>query len=211
MSLTLTVVAPSCAKGHYAMAQQELSQAIQDLGLTVDSVFVPWSKSRNAKQPTKDRYAVVGRDTRVTHPEDRSLNWQVTLKQDGRKVITTDYSAGIAHCPSYQAHKPGTCRWTNDAVADLITETETGKTARKHGLTGAPILPSSADVVYSLVSDASVLDNSGFDQWCGDYGYDPDSRKAETIYRACLDIALALRAAIGDSGLTRLRDAAQDY
>ena len=30
-------------------------------------------------------------------------------------------------------------------------------------------------------------------------------------YRACLDIALKLRAAIGEDGLAKLREAAQDY
>jgi hypothetical protein len=34
---------------------------------------------------------------------------------------------------------------------------------------------------------------------------------AEAIYNACIDIALKLRSAIGESGLSELREAFQDY
>jgi hypothetical protein len=32
--------------------------------------------------------------------------------------------------------------------------------------------------------DASALQSS-FEEWCGEYGYDVDSRKAEKIFRIC--------------------------
>lgn len=50
--------------------------------------------------------------------------------------------------------------------------------------------PTLADVVYSLASDASAADTArDFADFCADFGYDTDSRKAERTYRACLDIA----------------------
>lgn len=49
------------------------------------------------------------------------------------------------------------------------------------GLTGEP---TAADVVGCLLSDWSGWFNStGFEDWALDYGYDPDSRKAEATYR----------------------------
>ena len=48
-------------------------------------------------------------------------------------------------------------------------------------------------------------------EWAKDFGYDTDSRKAETTYRACLEIALQLRNGIGEAGFTRLQEASFDY
>jgi hypothetical protein len=44
--------------------------------------------------------------------------------------------------------------------------------------------PSAADVLDCLASDASGYDNAqSFEEWARDYGYDPDSRKAEKTYK----------------------------
>jgi hypothetical protein len=68
-----------------------------------------------------------------------------------------------------------------------------------------------ADVLASLVMDSSAIDYSTYEEWAGDCGHDPDSRKGEAIYRACLEIALKLRNGLGEAGLAALREAAQDY
>lgn len=180
------------------MAQEELQTAIAALGLTIKSEFVPFSRSRNAKP----------------HPKisDRSLNWKVTLLRNGREVLTTDYGAGIAHCPSY---KQGTMN-TYDAER-IVFETEHGyKAGQFSGHVGRapgskPLEPNTLDVIYSLTSDSDVLDCGTFEEWASNLGYNTDSRKAEAIYRACLEIALKLRNALGDEGLAQLRNAAQDY
>ena len=46
--------------------------------------------------------------------------------------------------------------------------------------------PELPDVLNSLALDASGYENArDFADFCGEYGYDTDSRKAEDIYRAC--------------------------
>lgn len=46
--------------------------------------------------------------------------------------------------------------------------------------------PAMVDVLDCLASDASGVESArGFEDWCGDFGYDTDSRKAEATYRAC--------------------------
>lgn len=188
--------------------QETLPECIARLGLSVTSKFVPFSKSRNAKE------------------SHRSLNWRVTVHfnnpdygpnwQDA--VVSTDYSAGIAHCPAYKA----TTRVAGGANSMLRSEaikheTENGRKARFaiYGLAalqnGAPILPDSADVIYSLILDSDVLEYSSFEEWASSFGYDPDSRNAESIYRACLEIALQLRNGLPKTVLDALRAAAQDY
>lgn len=43
--------------------------------------------------------------------------------------------------------------------------------------------PTVADVLNCLASDSAGLENAqGFEDWCADYGYDTDSRKAERTY-----------------------------
>lgn len=168
--------------------------------ISIKSDFVPFSQSRNAPK------------TRNVDPSKRSLNWRVTFQVRARDVFTTDYSAGIAHCPSY---KQG-ARWTMDYSDLIIFETEQGHTARRMaGISwtskGKPIHPDPLDVLHSLLSDSDVLEHATFEDWAAELGYDTDSRNAESIYRACLSIALQFRAAIGEEVMRELRELFQDY
>lgn len=45
--------------------------------------------------------------------------------------------------------------------------------------------PTDKDVLPCLISDYSVLGES-FEDFCGNFGYDEDSRKAEKVYNQCL-------------------------
>jgi hypothetical protein len=45
--------------------------------------------------------------------------------------------------------------------------------------------PTAEDVLDCLASDAVGWNNAeGFEDWCGEYGYDTDSRRAERTYNA---------------------------
>lgn len=178
--------------------QETLPECIARLGLSVTSKFVPFSKSRNAKESY------------------RSLNWRVTVHFNNPDhgpnwqgaVVSTDYSAGIAHCPAYKASAKVYGGANSVMRSEAIErETEIGRKAQN----GAPILPDSADVIYSLILDSDVLEYSSFEEWASSFGYDPDSRNAESIYRACLEIALQLRNGLPKTVLDALRAAAQDY
>jgi hypothetical protein len=48
-----------------------------------------------------------------------------------------------------------------------------------------------------LLSDASAGEQS-FEEFCLEFGYDPDSRKAERIHKACEKTARELRRLLGD-------------
>ncbi len=172
------------------------------LGLTVDAVFVPFSQSRNKGEKSP------------------SLNWRVTVKRNGRDVLTCDYSAGMGHCPSYNRKAPAAWdrplrMWQPLACA---FECENGFALSPfHTWAGLradkarPILPDPLDVLYSLNSDRDALNYATFEDWAGTFGYDADSRSAELTYRACLEIGLKLRAAVGESGLVKLNEIFQDY
>lgn len=189
-------------------AAQRADAAIKDLGLSIGAQFVPFSKSRNA-EPREDGKVW------------RSLNWRVTLYKavttrggdaDTRAILTADYSAGEGHCPAAKASVAALGN-RNSVMRDkaIAYECETGRTADYGHIRGMVDAPLARDVLYSLVSDADVLDCGTFEEWAINLGYDPDSRKAESIYRACLEIALKLRNGIGEDGLAKLREAFQDY
>lgn len=188
---------------------QRIEACVQALGITMTTKFIPWSQSRNKgeKQP--------------------SLNWLVTIWRDSsspdrkrRPILTTDYGAGNGHCPSYKASVKRLGGTNSLMRSEAIKwECENGKAAWvMEGLNHIsaapgrkPLLPELHDVMHSLSIDADALDFSSFEEWAKDNGFDPDSRKAEATYRACLEIALKLRNALGEDGLRQLREACQDY
>jgi hypothetical protein len=173
-----------------------------DLLITYEAEFVPFSKSRNARPDPLAR--------------DLSLNWKVRLYRMGafrdKPVVEADYMQGIGHIPGYKLKMS----YTLDEWEALKYVCEHGETARlgsfgvAYGRRPLP-KPKFADVMYSLLSDAEAIDHANFDQWASDLGYDTDSRKAEQMYRACLEIGLKLRQLIGDTALAQLRELFQDY
>jgi hypothetical protein len=172
-------------------AAERIDAVARELGLTMTAVFVPWSQSRNKAEK---------------HP---SLNWTVTLHNYAgkRAVLTTDYGMGCGHCSAYKAsvrELGGHNSLMRDAALRAECEKGRGSDGKKHE-------PDLRDVLYSLMSDAGVLDSASFEDWASELGYDTDSRSAEATYRACLDIALKLRHALGETSLAKLREACEGY
>lgn len=177
----------------YKEAKTAFAAKLDALGLTIKSEFVPFSQSRNKAEKSP------------------SLNWRVTLQRNGADVLTTDYSAGCAHCPAYNsATGLKSSIYNMEAIAH---ECEHGfRVTRVGGLHSdrtSPLTPAAVDVVSSLMADADVIDYSCFEDWANEFGFDPDSRAAEKIYRACLEISLKLRAAIGNDALAELQELAR--
>ncbi|MDH3376214.1 MAG: hypothetical protein OEQ39_04500 [Gammaproteobacteria bacterium] len=58
--------------------------------------------------------------------------------------------------------------------------------------------PDLADVLNCLASDAAGYENAqDFEEWASEYGYDADSRKAETIYNNVNDLIGEMQAFLG--------------
>lgn len=64
------------------------------------------------------------------------------------------------------------------------------------------------DVLSSLCSDAAAADVT-FEDWCGDFGYDTDSRSAEGLYRMCAEQRPRLLSLLGKH-FDAVREAARD-
>lgn len=172
---------------------KNIKEVLDDMNITMETHFVPFpiSRNKNEKYP--------------------SLNWMVTILCNGKKVLTTDYMAGSAYCPSY------TQKQTYESKILVSEECKTGyrcfirsSSDFIHQNKRFPILPKIEDVMQSLVMDAEAFEYT-FEDWCGSFGYEEDSRKAEKIYNTCVENARQLIIKIGTDGLKKLQEAYQDY
>lgn len=60
--------------------------------------------------------------------------------------------------------------------------------------------PTEVEVLECLAGDAAGYENAGsFADWAADYGYDPDSRKAEKIYNTISGQIRALKKFLGNA------------
>ena len=60
--------------------------------------------------------------------------------------------------------------------------------------------PTASDLIYSVATDSNTL-NESFNEWCMENGYDTDSIKALSIYKACQTNANRLKKLISDENL----------
>lgn len=187
------------------LTNEQRLEVVRSLGLSIEAAFVPWSQSRNREE------------------KHRSLNWRVTVlvARGGAKpraILTTDYSAGIGHAPSYVSYfKTNFDKLLADHA--IAAECETGY-RHVRGSEHSPDRPSkTADKIEfdelgfwaSLTMDADVLNYRDFEDWAGSLGFDTDSRRADRAYSECVRHAIALRADLGDDGLQKLREAFIGY
>ncbi len=65
--------------------------------------------------------------------------------------------------------------------------------------------PTFDEVLLCLVQDAGARHFESFEAWAAEHGYDSDSRKAEAVYRACMECAKALlKLFAGETELQRI-------
>lgn len=91
--------------------------------------------------------------------------------------------------------------WPGDGFHYIVTLRYQRRqmTVKFHTGSGWTRQPNVRDVLECLLSDAGTVDNArGFEDWADDLGYDPDSRKAERIYRECVRQTKRLARLLGD-------------
>lgn len=99
--------------------------------------------------------------------------------------------------------------WKHRAWSTTITRegyTAVMRVPYRSGM-GVSSIPTAVDVVAAVVRDGSVPDT--FTEFCAEFGYDEDSRKAYRTWRTCRDYAERFRAfEISATATKRLRDLA---
>lgn len=173
----------------------DIDKTLSDLGLTLEVVKGPEPRM-------KDKWQCIGYD--------------VIIKINGRKMLRTEYNLGLGHVKLRTSvsmtmeERRFMETWQNKPHAVFLNKDFQTQVAAK-AARDQKVKPKLKDVMYSLTMDGDVLNYGDFEEWAESFGYDPDSIKANEIYRACLGNALKLRAAIGEKGLSSLEEAYQDY
>ena len=72
------------------------------------------------------------------------------------------------------------------------------------------VAPPAASVLHSIILDSRAIGQS-FESWCADFGYDTDSRKAESVYRECQQNADKLARVFSRADIAALENMLQDY
>lgn len=174
----------------YKEARETLTSESQALGLRIECEFVPLSRSRNAKEkwPT--------------------VNWRVRLMRSDRLVWEGDFQQGIAHLKTPRGFDPSRVDGSN--AMRQACEKGIGFWDRTVIPDVRAVEPGLADILHALLLDAGAIDEGSFEDWASSLGYDPNSRKAESIWRACIETGLKLRAALGDERFRRFQSLAQE-
>lgn len=125
--------------------------------------------------------------------------WRFCMARKDKQTMIDSYFTGLGHREKTALGKlPHTFR--KGTLAYEAWE----KTALK------PKAPTAADVLRSLILDASAIDES-FSDWCDNFGYDSDSIKALNTYNACCEIGKKLRKFFTRAEMETLREMMQDY
>ncbi len=177
-----------------------IRNVLTEMGVTMTSEFVPFSRSRNQNN------------------KDLSINWKVTVKR-GSRSLTTDYMQGIGHLPeSIQPTYWGKKKYYENELIKFACETgKVGYWSDLHekvlpNIKPTPLQPPTIDeVLYCLVMDADTINYESFTDWAHDYGYNDDSIKDKKVYDDCMHLALQMRQLFNDADMNTLKDLFQDY
>lgn len=192
--------------------QKTLPEILETLGVTVESTY-----QGVQREPA---------DKKTGEPGWLHFAFAVTVKRASRlHGIKTPYKLGVGHVklppvPSFEmvdavgdrpaAEKVLAVLHRGKRIRPLYEREERAiydAAARKQGLAPKP-----ADVLHSLLMDGDAFfDGMTFEDWCGNLGYDTDSRKAEATYRACDEIGRRLTWMFSEDELAQLREAASEY
>lgn len=126
----------------------------------------------------------------------------------GIKLTLVCVNPGKADIPRKQRGEPSVWQYTLTRNGKAISGPYTMECGLRSKNGRFPTKPTLADILYSLQSDASVASES-FDDFCGNCGYDTDSRKALETYLACQKSGTDLRS-LG-LNLETLGELFQDY
>jgi hypothetical protein len=130
--------------------------------------------------------------------------WRVTLRRNGlqgagpggeHKLVIEAYRMGLGHIQTPCGKRIGV--WH-------------GETPCQHARCQGKRVPTPPDL-YTILCSLKADDTQGrtFDEWCGDYGMDTDSRKAMSMYLACQQSEADSRKFFGSDWTTLVED--EDY
>lgn len=148
------------------------------------------------------------------------IRYWVTLAYKGKTVLQTEYSLGIGHVKlqkhvlwwSLTEEERGFLEaWQGKPNANFQNKELQARIAGKLAK-AQKVTPSLESVVHSLLLDGQpYFNNESFEEWAANFGYDTDSRKAESTYRTCMEIGRKIKAAVPNDVIEKAQEILQDY
>lgn len=128
--------------------------------------------------------------------------WRVLFK--GAQIeFSTEYYAGIGHRVDTPITKLARIALKGASKKSIVFKQQVLDQLK-------PVAPSAGSVLYSLLMDSSAVDQSFID-WCYDFDYETDSRKALATYEACCETGLKMRKLFTPDQRKLLSELLQDY
>lgn len=128
---------------------------------------------------------------------------------------------GVIYAGSYKEHNGQ--EWEHDKWSFTFTRTGVKKSINfeyhtgtghriKSGLSKeySAVKPGPAGLIYSVLMNESAC-NQSFADWCSDFGYDTDSRKALAMYEACQQEYNKLQSMFTPAEIAQLQTLLEDY
>lgn len=139
----------------------------------------------------------------LTTDENKWLHdvWAISFARAQKPALTSAYKTGIGHRILTAAE-----RQYGKARERLRNSTSLGW-VRKRTL---PKKPFAACVLHSLLLNADS-GNMLFEEFCANFGYDTDSRKAFAVYEACQKVEADLRRFLSRAEREKLAELLADY
>jgi hypothetical protein len=157
-----------------------LQSLLDSLGVTLSLAFLGYQPE--TAKPKADRWP--------------HFAWRVTLTRNGESY-SSDYRTGIGHA------KPVPTRYADNFATKTAAEANWFSNVKNVNK------PTSADITYSLMSDAQSGSDT-FEDFCSNCGYDTDSRKAFDTYLACQGALNGMRRLFREH-FDAVSEATQDY
>lgn len=130
---------------------------------------------------------------------------------DDSRLINDFKEFYLDNCVRNDAVRWFECNQMNRFLSEFARKERVKKVGTKGGIGKLQLVPPApADLLYCLCMEYDVMDSGGYEEWARDYGYDPDSRKAEKIYKLCMEQSLKLRSVLGEKRINELRELTQD-
>jgi hypothetical protein len=143
------------------------------------------------------RGAIQQPDTKDGKPWEHDA-WEIVFAKSGANSLRVPYKTGIGHRKA-----PA---WDRSIYA---RSPKTAFDRRQLEVSGRPVAPDAADVLHSLTMDDTR--GESFRDWCANYGYDDDSRRALATYELCQRQTDDARRFFGRETFERIAEILQDY
>lgn len=109
--------------------------------------------------------------------------WKITLSRGRRQLIFPFWNSF-----SDTHYEDGAKGWAEKRLASVERQALIRNgVAAGHGWA---LPPTAYDILACISSDHNCPET--FEEWCAEFGYDTDSRRAEAVYRRCKDFAYKL-------------------